>query len=143
VNSSETLARAELFAELPAEDLDRIARLAVRRTAAEGEAIVKQGELGVAFYVIESGQAAIATKQGDSEEQLAVIGPGAFFGEMALFENQVRSATVTALKPTKLVVLTRWDFLAELKRPGSSIAVAMLAVLARRIRALDANSHQL
>ena len=140
MNATETLAHVELFQELPSEDLERLARLAVRRTVATGETIVKRGELGVAFYVVESGAVEITTDRDEGTLQLASIGPGAFFGEMALFENQVRSATVTALEPTSLIVLTRWDFLAELKQPGTGIAAAMLGVLARRIRALDANN---
>ncbi|HEX5367991.1 MAG TPA: cyclic nucleotide-binding domain-containing protein, partial [Dehalococcoidia bacterium] len=80
--------------------------------------------------------------QGDCKEVLSVIGPGGFFGEMALFENQVRSATVTALEETELLMLTRWDFLAEVSRPDSGLAVALLTMLARRIRSLDTINHR-
>ena len=139
---TETLERVELFSQLPAEDLERLAALAVRRKVSKGEVIVKQGEMGVGFYVIAAGEAEITTDQGRGEERISVLGPGNFFGEMALFENQVRSATVTALQDTDLVVLTRWDFLAEVNHAGSGLAVALLAMLARRIRALDMNNHQ-
>jgi CRP-like cAMP-binding protein len=97
--------------------------------------------MGVAFYVVEAGRVEIMAARDHGDERLAVVGPGAFFGEMALFENQVRSATVTALEETDLVVLTRWDFLAEVNRPGSGLALALLAILAQRIRALDAGSQ--
>ena len=139
---TETLERVELFSQLPSEDLQRLAALAVRRRVSKGEVIVNQGEVGVAFYVIAAGEAEITTDRGHGKERLSVLGPDSFFGEMALFENQVRSATVTALQDTELVVLTRWDFLAEVNRTGSGLAVALLGILARRIRDLDGNNHK-
>ncbi|HEX5370606.1 MAG TPA: cyclic nucleotide-binding domain-containing protein [Dehalococcoidia bacterium] len=119
-----------------------MAALAVRRRVSRGEVIVEQGEVGVAFYVVVTGKTEISSAQGDCKEVLSVIGPGGFFGEMALFENQVRSATVTALEETELVMLTRWDFLAEVSRPGSGLAIALLTMLARRIRSLDTINHR-
>ena len=142
MSTLEALERVELFSHLPTEDLKTVAALAVRRRVPKGQTIVSQGEMGIAFYVIERGGAEITATQEGGEERLAAIGPGAFFGEMALFENQVRSATVTALEDTDLVVITKWDFLAEVNRPGSGLAVALLAILARRIRTLDSNHHQ-
>lgn len=139
---AETLERVELFSQVPAVDLERVASLAVRRHVTKGEVIVKQGEVGVAFYVIVAGEAEVTVNRDGTEERLSLIGPRACFGEMALFENQVRSATVTALEDTDLIVLTRWDFLAEIKNPGSGLAVALLAELAGRIRALDSNNHR-
>jgi CRP-like cAMP-binding protein len=65
--------------------------------------------------VIESGRVEITAKHDERIEQLAELGPGGYFGEIAPLENQLRSATVTALEDTTLIVLTRWDFLAELK----------------------------
>ena len=137
----ETLERVELFSHLSGEDLKTVADLAVRRSVGKGQAIVRQGELGIALYVVERGQAEITTCQDNGEERLSLIGPGALFGEMALFDNQVRSATVTALEDTDLLVITKWDFLAEITRPGSRLAIALLAILARRIRALESNHH--
>jgi CRP-like cAMP-binding protein len=61
---------------------------------------------------------------------------------MALFENQRRSASVRAVEATDCLVLTRWDFNAELTAAGSRIAISLLPVLARRIRAAgESMSH--
>jgi CRP-like cAMP-binding protein len=67
------------------------------------------------------------------EQVVNTIKEGSFFGEMALFDNQVRSASIRATEDTQCLVLTKWDFNAEMEQNGR-IATAMLAVLARRIR---------
>ncbi len=134
----DTLAHVELFAELPREDLERLAKVAVTREYKPGDVIVEEGEVGVAFYVVAEGHVEVVKDVGTSDEnQIAKMGPGSFFGEMALFDNQVRSASVRALDDVKCLVITKWDFNAELTTTGGRIAVALLAVLARRIRALN------
>lgn len=135
--TEDILAQVELFSELPSRDLTRLAKLAVMKSFKKGDVIISEGELGVAFYVVANGQVDVV--QGDTT--LSTLGPEAFFGEMALFENQVRSASVRAVTDCECVVITRWDFNAELNRPGSRIAVALLPVLARRIRRAEAASH--
>jgi CRP-like cAMP-binding protein len=61
------------------------------------------------------------------------MGEGNFFGEMSLFDNEVRSASVRAAEPTECLVLTKWDFNAELTT-SPTITHAMFRILARRIR---------
>ncbi|MDP2948756.1 MAG: Crp/Fnr family transcriptional regulator, partial [Chloroflexota bacterium] len=68
---------------------------------------------------------------------LASLGPGEFFGEMALLEGYLRSASIRAVEDTECLVMSRWDFLAEL-RGQPSMAVQMLPVLSRRLRQLEA-----
>ena len=63
---------------------------------ADGEAIVRQGEVGECMYVIQKGEAEVLFRDGAKEVRLAVLGEGDFFGEMSLFEREVRSATVRA-----------------------------------------------
>jgi CRP-like cAMP-binding protein len=134
----DTLANVELFAELPRRDLSRLAKVTVVRDYDKGAVIVKEGELGVAFYVVAEGRVEVVKDLGtDKEQVVAEMGPDSFFGEMALFDNQVRSASVRAMIPTQCLVITKWDFNAELTGPGARIAIALLAVLARRIRALN------
>ena len=134
----DTLAQVELFAELPREDLERLAKVTVTREYKQGDVIVEEGETGVAFYVIADGHVEVVRGLGTSEEHVvAKMGPDSFFGEMALFDNQVRSASVRALDDVKVLMLTKWDFNAELTTTGGRIAVALLAVLARRIRTLN------
>jgi CRP-like cAMP-binding protein len=138
----ETLANVEIFSELPQADLERLAKVTVVRRYNDGAVIVHQGDLGVAFYVVASGAVEIFKGKPGEEQVIATLGEGQFFGEMALFDNQVRSASVRARGPTECLVLTKWDFNAELTASGCRIATAMLAILARRIRSLtDATTH--
>ena len=137
----DTLARVELFAELDKEDLQRIAKACVVRDFKAGDVIVRESEVGVAFYIVETGRVEVVKGLGTSEEQvLDTMGPSSFFGEMALFDNHVRSASIRALEDTRCLVLTKWDFNAELNQ-NSHIATAMLAILARRIRHLSGEVH--
>jgi CRP/FNR family cyclic AMP-dependent transcriptional regulator len=139
----DTLAGVEIFSELPREDLARLAKVTVVRQYRNGDVIVREGELGIAFYIVSKGQVEVVKDLGGpSEHVLATLAPGAFFGEMALFDNQLRSASVRAKGDCECLVLTKWDFNAELTGGNCRIAIAMLSILARRIRALqEAPTH--
>ena len=128
----ETLASVPLFSRLERSDLERLGKTAVSRKYKKGEAIVKQGEQAVAFYVIFKGR--VQVMKGDKE--LAQKGAGESFGEMSLLDGYPRSTTVVALEETECVVMTRWDFTAEL-RTNPSIALAMLPELSKIIRRLE------
>jgi CRP-like cAMP-binding protein len=67
---------------------------------------------------------------------LATLGPGDFFGEMALFQGQARSATVRALEDTECLAMTGWDFRAELST-DAEITMAVLETVVRRLRELE------
>jgi CRP-like cAMP-binding protein len=138
----DTLAEVEIFSELPRGDLERLAKVTVVRQYKDGDVIVKEGEMGVAFYVVSRGHVEVFKGTAGVEHSIATLGPGSFFGEMALFDNQVRSASVRAKGDCECLVLTKWDFNAELTTGGCRIATAMLAILARRIRGMtDASTH--
>jgi CRP-like cAMP-binding protein len=137
----DTLARVELFEDLDKEDLERIAKACVVREFKAGDVIVRENEVGVAFYIVDKGRIEVVKGLGTADEQvLDTMGPASFFGEMALFDNHVRSASIRAVEETRCLVLTKWDFNAELAQ-NTHIAVAMLAILARRIRRLDEEAH--
>jgi len=134
VTLEDTLATAPLFSELSRKDLKHLAGAAIVRSYKKGEAIVKEGENAVAFYIIRAGKVDIIRGRGSkSQKVLATLGPGEFFGEMALLDSYPRSASVVAKEVTECVVLSRWDFIAEL-RTSPYIAVQMLPVLSRRLR---------
>ena len=138
----DTLATIDLFADLEKSDLTRIAKAAVVRNFKKGDVIVREGEAGVAFYIIASGSVEVFKGLGTGNEHVMdTLHAGSFFGEMALFDNHIRSASVRALTDCELYALTKWDFNAEMTQ-NSHIAMAMLAVLSRRIRNLnEAVSH--
>lgn len=131
----ETLASVPLFSQLPRKDLTRLSRAVVQRTYKKGETIVKEGEQAVAFFVVTKGKVDITT--GAKKQKIAEIGPGGVFGEMALLDGGPRAATVVAKDDTECLVLSRWDFVAEL-RSNPQMAVAMLPIVSRRLRDVEA-----
>lgn len=128
----ETLASVPLFSRLEKDDLERLGKTAVSRSYRKGEEIVKQGEQAVAFYVITKGKVQVL-KGG---EELATKSAGESFGEMSLLDGYPRSTTIVAQEDTECLVLTRWDFTAEL-RTNPTIALAMLPELSKIIRRLE------
>lgn len=137
MNVEDTLARVPLFSQLSGRDLKRLARGTVTRRFDKGQTIVKEGEHAVAIYVISSGRAEVVKgAEGSSPRVLNTLRAGDFFGEMALLDGYLRGASVRALENIECLVLSRWDFLAEL-RSSPSIAVQMLPVLSRRLREVE------
>jgi CRP/FNR family cyclic AMP-dependent transcriptional regulator len=133
----DVLASASLFSELSRRDLKRLAAATITRAYKKGEVIVKQDENAVAFYLITKGRVNVVRGAKDeSQTALAALGPGEFFGEMAILDSYPRSASVVAVEDTECLVLSRWDFLAEV-RSNPNIAVQMLPVLSRRLRKLQ------
>ena len=77
-----------------------------------GDTVFSQGETGDAFYIVYKGKVAINVKKGllSFKKTIATLGPGAFFGEMALISNAPRSATIVCAEPCELFVLVAGDF---------------------------------
>ena len=126
------LAAIPLFSRLEGSDLARLAKSVVPRSFAKGDMIVKEGEQAVAVYVITSGKVDV-TKGG---EKIAEKRAGEPFGEMAVLDGYPRSTTVVASEDTECLVMTRWDFTAELKS-NPSMALSMLPELSKIIRRLE------
>ncbi len=133
----EALAAVPLFSQLSRKDLTRLGRSVVQRKYKKGETIVKQGESAVAFFVIVNGRVEVSQASGAKSQKLAELGRGETFGDMALLDGGPRAATVKALEDTECLVLSRWDFVAEL-RTNPYVAVAMLPILSRRLREVEA-----
>ena len=132
------LQRVPLFQGLNNRQLKKLAERFVERRYAAGEAMVTQGQGGEGFFILVSGKAEAVRARGDGEKVVVnTFGPADFFGEMALLDDGVRTATVQATEPCACLALTRWDFLGILKE-DAEMAVAVLQELARRFRmALD------
>ena len=127
------LASVDLFAQFTRKDLSRIGRAVVERKYKKGETIVKEGEQAVAFFIITRGKMDVTRGAGAKKQKLNVLGPGSVFGDQALLDGGPRAATVTALDDAECLVLSRWDFVAEL-RTNPHMAVAMLPILSKRLR---------
>jgi CRP-like cAMP-binding protein len=102
----ELLKRVPLFADLERAELQQIANSMKQRTFSAGQEIAVEGQSGVGFFVIEDGQAKV-TVHGDEVRRL---GPGDYFGEVALITQGARTATVTADTDLKTYGMTFWDF---------------------------------
>lgn len=134
----QSLQHVPLFQELENRHLKKLAGRFVDRHYPAGHAMVTQGQGGEGFFVITSGKAEAVRARADGEKVVVnSFGPGSFFGEMALLDAGLRTATVTALEPTDCLVLRREDFVGLLQEDGE-MAVIVLQELAKRFRiALD------
>ncbi|MCS7057096.1 MAG: cyclic nucleotide-binding domain-containing protein [Thermoflexales bacterium] len=133
------LSRVPLFSGLNDRQLEYLARRFVEREYPAGQAIVTQGTGGEGFFIIVSGRAeAIRERADGSKAVVNTFGPTDFFGELALLDDGLRTASVVTTEPTRCLALTRWDFLAAL-REDPDMAITVLQELARRFRrALEA-----
>lgn len=127
------LQRVELFADMDRRQVEQIARLLKERPFAKGETVIMEGSGGAAFFLIDSGEAIVSTK-GVTQ---ATLGPGAYFGEIALIDGGPRTATVTAATDLVCYGLTFWEFRPLVER-NSAIGWKLLQALAKRLRAHDA-----
>lgn len=135
------LARSPLFSQLVPAELEKIAALLRRRRYRAGEPVFREGDPGTALYVVDTGEIRILLGGADGKEVvLSLLGPGEFFGELALLDGEPRSADAVATVATELLVLPRDDFL-RLLREVPAVAVNMLAALSRRFRRTDRLVH--
>jgi CRP/FNR family transcriptional regulator, cyclic AMP receptor protein len=123
------LASVPLFSDCSKRELAVIARAAKEVSHAEGFVLAREGEQGIGMFLIVSGTAEVTI----GGKPRAKLGPGDFYGEIALLDRGPRSATVVATSPIKLLGLTEWVFRGLLKEhPG--IAAKMLQIVAARVR---------
>ena len=106
------------------------------RTFPAGTVLFKEGDSGREMYVIQAGKVKISKKVRNEEQNLAVIGAGEFFGEMAIFNNKPRSATATVLEECKVLVVDPRTLEAMIKG-NTEIAVRMIKKLAARLQEAD------
>jgi len=116
-----------LLALLPEPTLEALARSAVRVEAAPGEAVIREGEPGELFYIVESGEVEV-TKEG---RHVATLGAGDYFGEIALLRDVPRTATVTAKSETVLQALDRATFVPAVTGQGDFLEAAETAMTTR------------
>lgn len=130
-----------IFAGLSEEAIDLLVKHVREIHAQPGDFLVREGESGNRFYLIESGLVRVV-KQVDTpqEVELAQLGAHDFFGEMCILETLPRSASVQALEETKVFALSSLDFLYLYEQLPSEYGILVLNLardLSRRIRHLD------
>lgn len=126
-----------LFSELSDKDLERISQVATRQRYHKENLILIEEEIGSTMFVILSGRVKISRISDDGREViLSILSDGDFFGEMSLLDGHTRSANVTAIEDSELLVIRREEFL-QMLRDYPQIAINLLKELAQRIRKSD------
>ncbi len=127
------LAQVPLFAMLPKKELDGLARNAHDRTFPAGTVLTAEEEGGATFGVIVSGQASVSVRGRPAR----TLGPGDYFGEMALIDHSYRSAKITAETELRCLLFTAWVFRPfAIQHPET--AWALLEVMVQRVREAEA-----
>ena len=107
------------------------------KTYGDREVIVRQGEIGDCMFAILEGQVEIIQETGGGDIRVAIMGEGDIFGEIAIFENEIRSATVRALGEARLLTIDKRTFLSRVQE-DPSLAFKLVRTMCRRIRELSA-----
>jgi CRP-like cAMP-binding protein len=128
----ELLSKVQMFSSLNKRELGLIARSADVVTVKPGTEIVTQGTSGHEFYLVVSGQATVRR----NGRKIATLGPGQYFGELALLDRGPRSATVTAETDVELAIISQREFLAVLNQVPA-VAYKLLVSMASRLREAD------
>jgi CRP/FNR family transcriptional regulator len=134
----ELLGRVPAFETLEPADLERIAQVAVPRDFGPGEYVFREGDASDTCYVVRHGQVRAIRTHGDGRTiTLATFGPGDIFGELAMFEDERRSATVQAVAATSVVGVLGPD-MRRLMGEHPQIATRLVIALGRRLREMNA-----
>jgi CRP/FNR family transcriptional regulator, cyclic AMP receptor protein len=128
----ELIQKVPLFADLDRKELQDLASWFKERSFSQGDEVVSEGRGGIGFFVIQEGQASVSV-HGDERGSL---GPGDYFGEVALIDEGARSATITATSDLRTYGLTSWEF-RPLVENNASIAWKLLQTMAKRLRAAE------
>jgi CRP/FNR family transcriptional regulator, cyclic AMP receptor protein len=126
----ELLEQVPLFADFERGELSRLSQSFRDRTFEAGSTVAGEGQTGAGFFVIESGEASVSVHGSERGK----LGPGDYFGEIALIDDGARSATVTADTELRCYGLTSWEF-RPLVEGNASIAWKLLETMAKRLRA--------
>ena len=123
------LKKIPLFAQLSENEREQVARWADELDVPSGKHLVDEGQFGYEFFVIEDGTADVL----HGEDRLGQLGPGDFFGEIALLEEERRTASVVATAPMRAIVMTRRDF-RHMEGEMPSVAAAIRQAMEERRR---------
>lgn len=131
------LAKTEPFAKIDHAHLSKFAEVASPQTYVEGQIITRQGDLGTGLYVITRGSADVVLNHGQPDEQkLAVLPEGGFFGDMALFLERPRGASIVARESTECFVIHRADF-KRLAMENPEVLWNLIEMIAERLQRAD------
>jgi CRP-like cAMP-binding protein len=127
--STDVLKHVPLFADLDDRELEQIASSMREGRVAAGEVVLEQGAGGAGFFVVDEGQADVTV----DGSPVGTVGPGDYFGEIALLTGSDRTATVTATTDMVCYGMTPWDF-KPLVESNTTIAWKLLTAMAQKLR---------
>ena len=130
----ETLGRVPLFAHVKPKDLKQLGKRMSERSFGEGETITTEGQSGVGFFVIEDGDATVSR----DGEIIRNLGPGDYFGEIALIDSGPRSATIVASTDLRCRGMTAWEFKPFIEE-HPDVAWGLLETLVARLREAESS----
>lgn len=134
MDARELLRTVPIFSELSDPDIESLSSVATRRRYPKDTVVFYENDEGDSFFMILSGRVKVTILGDDAREViLSMLGPGDFFGEMALLDDEPRSATAIAVEDAELFALQRSDFASVLERTAS-ISAALIRVLTQRLR---------
>ncbi len=137
MSATDVLQRVPLFTDLNEAELARFAEVTREREYPKNSVILFEDDPGDALYIVSTGQVKVVLIGEDGREViLSVLSDGDFFGEMAIIDDEPRSAHVIAMKDSHLLVLRREAFQAQLEH-HPKIALKLLRVLVQRLRRAD------
>ena len=135
--STAVLKAVPLFASFPDEPLRMLTSVVTRRSAARSTTIMAAGDATDSLYIVLSGRLKVMMSDADGKEViLSILGPGEFFGEMGLIDDEPRSATVITIEPCELLAINKRDFKKALAE-NFEMTMAVMRGLVRRLREAD------
>jgi small-conductance mechanosensitive channel/CRP-like cAMP-binding protein len=137
----ERLSAVDIFAPLSAEETEKLAGAAVRHVFAPGELVIRAGDEGSSMFVVHSGRVQVQVNDGGKTRAVAVLGEGAFFGEMALFTGEPRTANVVTLEETEVLEIGH-AAMKHLFDTNPDLAESISWTIAERRAGLQASEQQ-
>ena len=135
--STAVLKAVPLFASFPEDQLRMLTTMVTRRSASRNTTIMSSGDATDSLYIVLSGRLKVMMSDSEGKEViLAILGPGEFFGEMGLIDDEPRSASVVTIEPCELLSIAKRDFKRVLTE-NSEMAMAVMRGLVRRLREAD------
>lgn len=135
--------KVPLFSDLSDDALENLLQVTTRKDYAKDATLVEENEMGETMYMILSGKVKVTNIGPDGKEViLSVLGPGEFFGEMSLLDEEPRSANVVTMEKTEMMLLRRKDFMLLLEN-NKEILSKLLSTLSGRLRHANAQIRSL
>ncbi len=134
MGDAEILAGVSLFSMMKSRDLRRLAKSVAREHYDEDDLIIREGARDGRLFIVVSGEVEVVKDLGlETEKPLRILRANSYFGEMALIDDYVRTASVVAREPTEVLCMDQWNIREEIKK-YPNIAIELMQSLGRRIR---------